>query len=112
MTIISFPKRPLPAHLAGLTGYDAEAARRGVRTVKIEAIDAEERVRARLQGILELDELQAFGRLSNPLSMHFAFRTVLSVDEVRAQTIAIRQALAEIGVPGMAIETQENPSHE
>jgi len=112
MSVIIFPKRPPPAHLAGLTGYDAEAARRGVRTVTIEAMDAEERVRTRLRGILELDELQVFGRLSNPLSMHFAFKTGLSVDEVRAQTIAIRAALAEIGIAGMAIEIGKDETHE
>lgn len=112
MSVISFPKRPPSAHLAGLTGYDAEAARRGVATVTIQHVDAAETTTRRLQAILELDELQIFGKLSNPLSMHLAFRTSLSVDQVREHTVAIRQALAEIGIPGMALETQETPSHD
>jgi hypothetical protein len=112
MTVVMFPKRPLPAHLSGLTGYQAEAARRGVATMAIQHLDAAEAATRRLQAILELEELQIFGRLSNPLSMHFGFKTALSVDEVRAQTVAIRQALAEIGVAGMAFETKETSPHE
>lgn len=112
MTVISFPKRPVPAHLADLVGYDRAAAQRGIRTMAIETIEAEDRVKARLQGILDLEELQVFGRYSNPLSMHFAFKTGLSVDEVREQTVAIRHALAEIGVTGMVVETKETSSHD
>jgi hypothetical protein len=110
VTIITFPKRPLPAHLSDLTGYQAEAARRGVATLTIQELDAGEAATRRLQAILELPEIQVFGRLSNPLSMHFAFQTKFTVDEVRAQTVAIRQALADVGIAGMAIETKGVPN--
>ena len=112
MTVLRFPKRPIPAHLQHLKGYDRAAAQRGVRTMAIEISEAEKRVKERLRAILELDELQVFGQLNNALSRHFAFTTNLSVDEVRGETIAIRSALAEIGIPGMALDPQETPSND
>ena len=112
MSVVKFPKR-LPAFVVNdLPWWERGAYRRGTSTVTIEAELAEQVVRDRLQGILHMDELQVFGRLSNPLSSYFAFETKKSIDEVRAETIAVRNALAEIGIPGMAIEPQEAPSND
>jgi hypothetical protein len=112
MTVVAFPKR-LPTWVVDkLPWWEQGAYRRGTSTVTIEIEAAEHAVRDRLQGILHMSELQVFGRLSNPLSSYFAFETKKTVDEVRAETIAIRNALAEMGLPGMAVKTQETPSYD
>jgi hypothetical protein len=103
----------LPAWVVDqLSWWEKGAYQRGISTATIEAELAEQVVRDRLQGILHMEELQVFGRLSNPLSTYFAFETKKTIDEVRAETIAIRQALAEIGIPGMALKTVETNPHE
>jgi hypothetical protein len=112
MSVVKFPARLPSFVIDGLPWWEAAAYRRGTSTMTIEVAVAEQAVRDRLQGILHMDELQVFGRLSNPLSTYFAFETKKSVDEVRAETIAIRSALAAIGIPGMAIEPQEVPSND
>jgi hypothetical protein len=107
MTVVAFPKR-LPAWVVDqLPWWEQGAYRRGTSTMTIEVAVAEQAVRDRLQGILQMPELQIFGGLSNPLSTYFAFETKKSVDEVRTETIAIRTALVEIGIPGMAVKTPE-----
>ena len=110
MSVVKFPAR-LPSFVVNdLPWWEQGAYRKGTSTVTIEAELAEQVVRDRLQGILHMEEIQVFGRLSNPLSTYFAFETKKTVDEVRAETIAIRTALAEIGIPGMALDPQETPS--
>lgn len=103
MQILAFPAR-LPGHaLERLSPYDRAAHRKGIQTVTIETELAVQEVNTRLKNILHMPELQVFGGLSNPLAMFFAFETSMSVDEVRAETCAIRQALAAIGIAAMAI---------
>lgn len=110
MTVVAFPKR-LPAFVVDkLPWWEQGAYRRGTSTVTIETEIAVNAVRDRLRGICELPELQVFGRLNNPLIQHFGFETDLTIEAVRTEAIAIRTALAEIGIPGMAIETQETNS--
>lgn len=112
MTVVAFPKR-LPAWVVNeLPWWEQGAYRRGTSTLKIETEIAVNAVRDRLRRICELPELQVFGRLNNPLIQYFGFETDMTVDQVRAQTIAIRAALAEIGVPGMALAPKETPSND
>jgi hypothetical protein len=107
MTVVDFPAR-LPIHVVErLPAYDRAAYAKGIQTVTIESELAVQAMQDRLKAIMELDVLQVFGRLNNALSIHFGFHTKLTVDEVRAETVAIRQALAEIGLPNMAIKQEE-----
>lgn len=113
MTVVNFPKR-LPSYVVNsMPWWEQGAYRRGTSTVTIETELAVQAVKDRCRAIMELPEIQIFGKLNNALSRHLCFETTLSVEEARAETIAIRTALAEIGIPGMAItETEKETTHE
>ena len=107
MPVIEFPAR-LPGHaLERLSPYDRAAYKRGIRTMSIETELAVQAVQDRCRAIMELPELQVFGRLNNPLSLHFAFSTGMTVEQVRAETVAIRKALAS-SIPALAIDEKGN----
>ena len=73
---------------------------------------AEEMEKDRLKAILQLPELAVFGGKNNDLAAYFAFETSMSVDQVRAETLAIRSALAAIDIPGMATDNKETNSND
>lgn len=108
MTIIAFPRRLPPHIIAKLSPYDRAAAKKGTITVST----AEEMEKDRLRSIMQMPELEVFGGRNNGLAAYFAFDTSMTVDSVRAEARAIRAALAKIGIPGMAIETQKDDTHE
>lgn len=112
MTVVAFPKRLPPHALERLSRYDQVAHAKGIQTMTITAELAAQAAMERTRAIIEMPELQVFGRLNNELSLHFAFATRLSVEEVQAETIAIRKALARIGIAGMAIDEIQEPTHE